>query len=65
MAGWCVWGVLNCDDAVAVARVLFLPELLFPFSHPTPFQSDQQTLLNIHNVGFASIRMTAAGLKGM
>ena len=63
VTGWCVWDALNCDEAVA--RLLFLPELLFPFSHPSPSQSDQKRLLNIHNVGFVSIHMTAAGLKGM
>lgn len=58
VAGWGVWGVLNCDDAVA--RLFFPPlNCLFPFSHPFPHQSDQQTLLNIHSVGFVSIRMTA------
>lgn len=52
VAGWCVWDVLSYDNDVV--RLLLLPELLFPFFQASPFQSDQQTLLNIHNVGFAS-----------
>lgn len=67
LAESCDWVVCldvpDCDGAVA--RLLYLPEVLFHSSHPTPVQSDQQTLLNIHDVGFFSIQMTATGSKDM
>lgn len=52
----CDWmvclGNLNCDDAVA-SLGFFLPEVLFSFSYPFPYLSDQQTLLSIHSVGLS------------
>lgn len=60
VSGQRVWDGWSWDGNVA--GLLFLPELLFP---PAPFQSDQQVLLNIHNVGFVSVHTTATRLKGV